>query len=136
MGWFKRVFWVPLVAAGPLACGDDQPAQCEVATECVEECGGPVVQSGCDPCPSGSFDVLTCEGGGGGAGGGGGGGAPLGGGGAGGAGVCDIPECDTAINCLDMCGGMLVTISCCPCEGELVDATTCNGGGGGAGGGG
>ena len=48
--------------------GCDIP-ECFAPVECVEQCGGPIVQSGCCPCDSGLTDVLDC--GAGGAGGGG-----------------------------------------------------------------
>lgn len=124
-----------LAAPALLSCGDSG-YECLDNVECVEECGGPAVQVGCDACPAGSFDSAQCAAGGGGAGGGGAGGETTGGGGTGGAPTCDIPECDVAINCLSECGGMLVTLSCCPCEPPLVDAASCLAGGGGAGGGG
>jgi hypothetical protein len=34
--------------------------ECFRAVVCVAECGGPVLQSGCCPCPEGSFDDITC----------------------------------------------------------------------------
>jgi len=39
--------------------------ECFRNVECVVSCGGPVVQSGCCPCPSGSFDSIQCQGAGG-----------------------------------------------------------------------
>jgi hypothetical protein len=45
-------------------CGDGGGCpieECYRAVRCVEECGGPVVQSGCCPCPEGSFDDLECQ---------------------------------------------------------------------------
>lgn len=38
---------------------------CFRAVECVERCGGPVLQSSCCPCPSGTFDSIECGVGGG-----------------------------------------------------------------------
>jgi hypothetical protein len=34
--------------------------ECFRAIQCVKMCGGPVVQSGCCPCPAGTFDDITC----------------------------------------------------------------------------
>ncbi len=45
--------------------------ECFAPVECVEQCGGAIVQSGCCPCEGGLIDVYTC--GTGGAGGGTGG---------------------------------------------------------------
>lgn len=70
--------WVGLLAA---ACGDDSPGgggsgggggtagaggvpdcgECFRAIDCVETCGGEVLQSGCCPCPEGTFDDLECS---------------------------------------------------------------------------
>lgn len=33
---------------------------CIRAIRCVERCGGPIVQSGCNACPGGTFDDLMC----------------------------------------------------------------------------
>jgi len=35
--------------------------QCIRAVNCVKTCGGPVVQSGCCPCPPPSFDDIVCR---------------------------------------------------------------------------
>ncbi len=48
---------------------DGDEINCIRNIECVEQCGGSVVQNGCDPCPAGTVDKLTCEQGGGGSGG-------------------------------------------------------------------
>lgn len=34
--------------------------ECFRAVQCVAKCGGPVLQSGCCPCPSGTFDSIAC----------------------------------------------------------------------------
>jgi hypothetical protein len=39
-------------------CSSD--IRCLRAIECVERCGGPVLQSSCCPCPSGTFDSFEC----------------------------------------------------------------------------
>ena len=41
--------------AGGGDCGE-----CVRAINCVKACGGEVVQSGCCPCPEGTFDSMTC----------------------------------------------------------------------------
>ncbi|MGE5788198.1 MAG: hypothetical protein ACM3ZE_26620 [Myxococcales bacterium] len=43
-------------------CG---PITCARAVNCVETCGGPVLQSGCCECPTGTFDSINCQGAGG-----------------------------------------------------------------------
>lgn len=96
----------------------DDCGECFRAVECVEMCGGEVLQSGCCACPSGTFDNIDCPSAG-------------GAGGAGGAGVCNVPQCEMAINCVESCGGPVVSFSCCPCEGALIDEATCGGGGAG-----
>jgi hypothetical protein len=56
-----------LVAAalGLWACGEEEGCgECIRAVECVEACGGNVVQSGCCPCPEGTFDNIQCSAGG------------------------------------------------------------------------
>ena len=40
--------------------------ECYRLVSCVEECGGPVTQSSCCPCPEGSFDDIECPSAGGG----------------------------------------------------------------------
>jgi hypothetical protein len=82
--------------------GDCTTIQCIRAIECVEECGGPVMSSGCCPCPGGTFDQIECMTGEGGADGnagtgnspaggpGTGGTDPIGNAGAGGAGGGDV----------------------------------------------
>jgi len=37
------------------------PVTCIRAINCVETCGGPVLQSGCSACPAGTFDDLMCR---------------------------------------------------------------------------
>lgn len=37
-----------------------ETGDCTLVHECVEVCGGPVVRSGCCPCPDGTIDHLTC----------------------------------------------------------------------------
>lgn len=56
------------VSGVPGDCGE-----CVRAVKCVEKCGGEVVQSGCCPCPDGTFDDFECNAGSGGGGGTGGG---------------------------------------------------------------
>lgn len=34
--------------------------ECFRAVNCVKECGGEVLQSGCCPCPPGTFDDISC----------------------------------------------------------------------------
>lgn len=51
---------LPFASLALLAgCG---PVECFRAIRCVESCGGPVLQSGCSPCPAGTFDDLVCRG--------------------------------------------------------------------------
>jgi hypothetical protein len=59
----------PIFIEGAVCCGGkaesiDQPlceeVQCFRAIECVETCGGKVIQSGCCPCPRGTFDSIEC----------------------------------------------------------------------------
>lgn len=89
---------------------DCNQVQCLRAIECVEECGGPVVSSGCCPCDGTSFDQLECTNGEGGAGGSAGsgnlptGGASAGAGGsaqAGNAGAGGEPGSDDAVELTD-----------------------------------
>ena len=54
-----RVFWV-VVVGWMAGCGTPGTTECLRAVDCVESCGGPVVQSGCDACPKGSFDDISC----------------------------------------------------------------------------
>ncbi len=53
------------VAALAPSCGvggtGDDCGQCLRAVTCVKECGGMVVQSGCCPCPEGTFDDISCR---------------------------------------------------------------------------
>jgi hypothetical protein len=35
--------------------------ECLRAVNCVKQCGGEVLQSGCCPCPEGTFDDLVCS---------------------------------------------------------------------------
>jgi hypothetical protein len=42
----------------PAAC--DIP-ECFRAVECVAECGGPILSSGCCPCAEGTVDSITCR---------------------------------------------------------------------------
>jgi hypothetical protein len=64
-------------------CSEEEPGddcgQCARAIDCVEYCGGPVLQSGCCPCPSGTFDDWQCRDAGSDAGSGGGGNGGAGG---------------------------------------------------------
>ena len=41
----------------PASC----PEECLRAVSCVEACGDEPVQSGCCPCPEGTFDDNTCD---------------------------------------------------------------------------
>lgn len=70
-----------LVAALAPACGDEVGSggngggsttttttgtggdcgECFRAVNCVKVCGGAVLQSGCCPCPEGTFDDLVCS---------------------------------------------------------------------------
>jgi hypothetical protein len=93
-------------------CNDD-PSDCGVtecfrAVECVEECGGPVVQSGCCPCPEGTIDSIDC--------------------GSGGKGprepCADTSECAEGYRC----GGDGV---CCGCPSATMECYECPGSGGG-----
>ncbi len=54
---------VSLAAAVAVAgfAGCLPPVQCIRAIECVQTCGGPVLQSGCAACPSGTFDNWVCR---------------------------------------------------------------------------
>lgn len=56
-------------AAGLMLAGtgcDGSPPQdclipeCYRPINCVEECGGPVIQSSCCACPEGTFDDIDC----------------------------------------------------------------------------
>jgi hypothetical protein len=73
MGWqvISRTTMLTGAAAAVLgACGAESPEpspvpvcgipECLRAVECVTECGGPVVSSGCCPCAEGTFDSITC----------------------------------------------------------------------------
>lgn len=64
----KRVFLAAtalgLVLAGT-GCAETSSEACAIvecyrAVSCVEECGGPVIQSSCCACPEGSFDDIEC----------------------------------------------------------------------------
>ena len=52
------------------ACGcgcQKAPTRCDIpecfrAVNCVAECGGPILQSSCCPCPKGTFDDIVCPG--------------------------------------------------------------------------
>lgn len=55
---------VGLVLTGA-GCEGKSPETCVIeecyrSVSCVEECGGPVIQSSCCSCPEGSFDDLEC----------------------------------------------------------------------------
>ncbi|MEZ4445944.1 MAG: hypothetical protein R3B72_43110 [Polyangiaceae bacterium] len=73
----KLALFASTALAGGLlapACGSEEGCgECFAAVECVESCDGAVVQSGCCPCPEGSFDRASCSGGDGGGGSGEGG---------------------------------------------------------------
>lgn len=43
------------------AAPDCATTPCVRAVRCVSACGGAVVQSGCCPCPAGTFDDLVCR---------------------------------------------------------------------------
>jgi len=52
-----------LTAAGGSTGKPCEAIQCFRAIECVEECWGPVISSGCCPCENGTFDRVTeCRG--------------------------------------------------------------------------
>ena len=63
----KYGFWLVglFLCAAPYGCTDDSSqscGQCIRAVTCRQGgCGGPVVQSGCCPCPSGSIDDIACN---------------------------------------------------------------------------
>jgi len=61
------MIWGPIAAALALAvaCSNGGPGgsncgECFAANQCVAECGGAVVYSGCCGCPSGTKNALTC----------------------------------------------------------------------------
>jgi hypothetical protein len=65
----KSLFLV-VIAAGLLLlgarCDDAGVADCMIpecyrAINCVEECGGRVIQSSCCACPAGTFDDIDCD---------------------------------------------------------------------------
>jgi hypothetical protein len=76
--------------------------ECVRAVNCVEKCGGPVIQSGCCDCPSGTFDDFDCTDGG-----------------------QDCGECFRAVNCVETCGGPSVQSGCCPCPAGSFDDLGC-----------
>ncbi len=61
----------PIFIEGAVCCGGKadsgggdvscEEIACLRAVECVSECGGKVVQSGCCPCPEGTFDSIECN---------------------------------------------------------------------------
>jgi hypothetical protein len=71
--------------------------ECFRAVTCVKQCGGPVVQSGCAACPSGTFDSLQCD---------------------------AAVECFRAVDCVQQCGGPVVA-SGCSCPAGTFDRLTC-----------
>ncbi len=53
---------LPEADAGPdTAAPNCATTPCVRAVQCVSACGGAVVQSGCCPCPAGTFDDLVCR---------------------------------------------------------------------------
>jgi hypothetical protein len=65
-----KSFFLVAIAAGLMlagtGCDDSGPEGCPIeecyrAIHCVEECGGPVIQSSCCACPAGSFDDIGCD---------------------------------------------------------------------------
>jgi hypothetical protein len=62
------VIRMALLGLGAVAVGaaltSCQAETCAEPVECVRSCGGPIEQSGCDPCPSGTFVRTLCEDGG------------------------------------------------------------------------
>jgi hypothetical protein len=46
-----------VVLGGGCSTNDDT---CIIDTQCVTACGETPMSSGCDPCPDGTFDVMTC----------------------------------------------------------------------------
>ena len=58
------VIAVGLVLTGT-GCAKERSSACAIEecyrlVSCVEECGGPVIQSSCCACPEGSFDDIEC----------------------------------------------------------------------------
>jgi hypothetical protein len=70
----KRIFLAATAAGLILAgagCGESNSEACVIkecyrAVSCVEECGGPVIQSSCCSCPEGTVDEIDCASAGGG----------------------------------------------------------------------
>ena len=61
-------FWCVLGVVLLGGCGSEEPpasdcgiSECLRNIECVAECGGPVLSSGCCACPEGSFDSILCS---------------------------------------------------------------------------
>jgi hypothetical protein len=97
---------------GSAGASDCTTIQCFRAIDCVEYCGGPVLESGCCPCATGTFDSIQCSGGGG-SGGAGGVNCAL-------VGCAAPPLCSTG--CTEVCG-------CCPCaDGTTSGSLICTGG--------
>lgn len=58
LGTLAIVAGAALPGCGP---GEEGCGECFRAVSCVETCGGTVVQIGCCPCPTGTFDDLVCN---------------------------------------------------------------------------
>ena len=65
-----RSFFLATALTGLLlpgtGCGESKSGACPIEEcyrliRCVEECGGPVIQSSCCACPEGSFDAVSCS---------------------------------------------------------------------------
>jgi hypothetical protein len=62
MQWLALGLMLGAASVAVAACGDEDCGDCAAPTNCVEACGGEVVQSGCCPCPSGAFSIVDCNG--------------------------------------------------------------------------
>jgi hypothetical protein len=113
--------------AGGTMQDDCTTQECFVAFECVHECGGPVVRSGCCGCGPTLIDIHQCAadatsekapGD-----------ASVGsGGGKGDARACEQFNCLRANECVRACGGTVEYAGCCACDAPLFDRITCDGG--------
>ncbi len=91
--------------------GSSSPPSCEDMTcvrafECVRECGGEILASGCCKCTAPLFDNISCPDE-----------SPR---------ECEEVQCFVPIECVAECGGEIQTSSCCPCEPPLIDKGTCD----------
>jgi hypothetical protein len=95
---------------GSAGASDCDLVECFRNVDCVAQCGGPVLKSGCCPCAAGTFDSIQCAGSG---GSGGGVNCAL-------VGCAMPPPCATG--CTEVCG-------CCPCtDGTTNGNLVCTGG--------